>query len=683
MPSSRLKNFLRIGRGNAGQPARSLDDVPGGRPVRGTPRRGFGDHRDMTDMDLDDWLDNVDAETTMRMLLRYGRLAELFQSATAIGETRVERYREYDQMADSSIISSYLEMLVDDASQQSHEHGRTIWPDDDCPHKAEIDALFEELRVEENVWGWMYTTAKYGDFFMRNEREPGVGVKRVRDDYHPSEVWRIDVNGRLLGFAYQENIFSSDATYAYGVGIQPAAIVGPSDFVHFMLNYKPHFDKIRVRLPRKISMPDGELDYSWYRELVDAAEPVAEEQFQVLQEQLDRDDLPEQARSEARDLMEWMTERSGDPTVERFDVDVEEDGAARLTEAEELDEWVGTQLDPEAEEKGDYVYVVVTAKYGSSSMHNARKDYKILNLVEQSLALARLSRSPVARVFYVNTEGANVTERKEMIEYIERKFSQNESFDASRDLYKDSYVPLGWSDDIVIPVAGAKGDVNVDQIGGDVDVKSIVDIDYFLNKVFSALRVPKSFMGYEEMLPGLSASKSLTMLDIRYARSAKKLQRSFITGMQRLCQIHLETKLDREVPLDELDLNMVSVSSAEEQERVEVIGDRVAMITEVANLVEEAGGNKRLAVKDMLRSMSDVFSLVEMSDDWFEAPEEPEEPEVAPGEFGGEEFGGEEELPPLGGPEEEVGPGETAEPALGNEPGDEAGEEGGGNAWAP
>ena len=644
---SKLRNFLRIGRQQGGSPARSLHDIPTGKPVSGRGNNRFDpidDHRDSGDMDIDDWLDSTDAETTMRMLLRYGRLAELFQSATAIGETRVERYREYDQMADSALLASFLEMLVDDASQQSHENNQTIWPDDDCQYKDEIQKLFEDLRLEENVWGWIYTTAKYGDFFMRLSRDPERGIRRVRDDYHPSEVWRIDVNGRLLGFAYQENIFSSDATYAYGVGIQPAAIVGPEEFVHFMLNYKPHFDKIRIRLPRDISHPDEDLDYTWYEELVDNAGVDSEEQYEVLKDQLRRPDLPEQARQEAQDLLEWIEQREQDPLLEEMSIGFEEQQV--LTEAELLDEWVGTSLDPAANEKGDYVYVVVTAKYGSSAFHNARKDFKILNLVEQSLALARLSRSPVARVFYVNTEGANVLERKEMIEYIERKFSQNESFDADRDLYKDSYVPLGWSDDIVIPVAGAKGDVSVSQIGGDVDVKNIVDIDYFLNKVFSAIRVPKSFMGYEEMLPGLSSSKSLTTLDIRYARSAKKLQRCFINGMQRMCQIHLEAKYGREIPLNDISLNMVSVSSAEEQERMETIGDRVTMITEIANLVEDAGGDRQRAVKDMLKSMSDVFSLVEMSDEWFEPPKEPVE------DFGEEPddmgMGG---RPDMGGPE--------------------------------
>ena len=534
------------------------------------------------------WLTKADPETKMRMMLRYGRLAELFQSATAVGESRIERYREYDVMAESSLMSSYLEMVTDDACQQSHENGRTLWANADSPYANEIDDFLDSIENENLVWGWMYQLAKHGDWFIRPD-VTSRGVEAIRDDYHPSEVWRIDVNGELLGFAFQENVFSSNATYAYGVGVQPASIVGPTDFVHFILNYKPHFDKIRIKLPVDLMHADDDdendedKDDDWYQGLKSHFTRIQKKQTRTLMEAATSEDIPESIREEAVELLEWAGLDFQDPD----------------------------KSDP------DFVYAVITARYGSSMMHNARKDYKILNLVEQSLALARLSRSPVARVFYVDTSGANVIEREEMIEYVERKFTMSESFDADNDLYKDSYTPLGWLDDVVLPYTGDKGDVRVEQIGGDVDVHSIVDIDHFLAKVFSAIRVPKSFMGYDEALPGFSGAKSLTALDMRYARSAKKLQRSYIAGMQQLIRIHLEAKYDKEIKLSDIPLEMVSISSAEEQERVEIMTERIGLIQQVAALIEEAGGNESLAIKDMLRDSAAEMSLIEMKDEWF------------------------------------------------------------------
>lgn len=612
---SNVARVLQIGKDAQKTQNNRLMDVPPifpGEPSNASPvrprqrRRGVApfDRQQDRQLTLNDYLDADDSETTMRILLRYGRLAELFQSATAIGESRVERYREYDIMADASLMSSFLEMLVDDASQQSHETNLTLWPSETCKYKKEIEDFLQDINNEELISGWMFELAKYGDWFVRLEIDE-TGIVRIRDDYHPSEIWRIDVNGALLGFAYQENIFSSNATYAYGSGVQPASIVGSDEFVHFIYNYRPHFDKIRVKLPRFIEKEDDGTDYKWYEELKSSVQRLHDEQVKDVK-------ALTESKDKGLDILK--------------DID---------NEVQELVEWLGVDFQPDKDKaQDDFIYAVVTAKYGSSAMHNSRKDYKILNLVEQSLALARLARSPVARIFYVDTTNANLVEREEMIDYVERKFSMSESFDADSMLYKDSYVPLGYLDDIVFPVTGQKGDVRAEQIGGDVDVKSIVDIDYFLNKVFSGIRVPKAFMGYEEMLPGLSAAKSLTALDIRYARSAKKLQRSYINGMKRLISIHLKAKLHKKIKLNDIDLEMVSISSAEELERVDVISSRLDIIERLAEVIDQIGGNKRMAVKDMLQDSADVFSLVEIRAEWFDPPKDASVPVTEPDSVG-------------------------------------------------
>ena len=45
-------------------------------------------------------------------------------------------------------------------------------------------------------------------------------------------------------------------------------------------------------------------------------------------------------------------------------------------------------------------------------------------------------------------------------------------------------------EDIVIPVNNEKGNVQVQEIGGDVDIQHIADVDYTNNKLFAALKIP-------------------------------------------------------------------------------------------------------------------------------------------------------------------------------------------------
>jgi hypothetical protein len=48
---------------------------------------------------------------------------------------------------------------------------------------------------------------------------------------------------------------------------------------------------------------------------------------------------------------------------------------------------------------------------------------------------------------------------------------------------------------IYLPTHGGQGAVTIGQIGGDVDVKSLADLDYWNNKFYSSYGVPKQYFG--------------------------------------------------------------------------------------------------------------------------------------------------------------------------------------------
>jgi hypothetical protein len=66
------------------------------------------------------------------------------------------------------------------------------------------------------------------------------------------------------------------------------------------------------------------------------------------------------------------------------------------------------------------------------------------------------------------------------------------------------------------------------------------DIEELRNQLACSLRVPLSLLGgYVQEASGSLGSEAISKLDIRFARSAKRLQRALINGTKRLCQIHL------------------------------------------------------------------------------------------------------------------------------------------------
>jgi intein/homing endonuclease len=119
-------------------------------------------------------------------------------------------------------------------------------------------------------------------------------------------------------------------------------------------------------------------------------------------------------------------------------------------------------------------------------------------------------------------------------------------------------------EDLFIPVWGNTGDLTFDKIGGEVDIKWIVDIEDLRNQLACALRTPLQLLGgYVQETSGQMGSQAIEQLDVGFARSARRLQRAIKEGIRRICQIHLAyMNMDPDPRL--FDVHMSETSTAEE-----------------------------------------------------------------------------------------------------------------------
>lgn len=508
----------------------------------------------------------TDPESRINLVANHGLLSQLFFAATDLAASRRMRYIEYDQMEENVIIASFLSLITEDAYQRDPDSEKSVWIDPDFQYAKELEDLFEKLDVENRGHGWMYNCAKFGDFFLKPSLATGLGVVAARDDLHPTDVWRIDVQGQLLAFAYTDRLFGSGNASAFnsvGGVAGDVRIVVPDQMIHFVFNYRPTFERFSLSIPAnfydELEDEDGDLVQSTEsRSLVMEAQQRLIERKQNLRKRL------VEALQQAAEVSGEMT-MMGDPVDDHVSLAIQ-----------------------------------VSGRYGTSALYEVRKDYKILTLMEQALALGRLARSGVARIFSVNTVDATPEERARLLRELEDKLTKRQAFDATTQLYQSEYSPLNYLDDIFLPTTGGRGDVTVQQLGGDLNIKDAVDIDYFLSKVFSGLRVPKAYLGFEEMLPGsLGAATPLIQLDVRYARTVKKLQRAFMEGIKDLCSLHLKYKLGVNIPAKDIPLNMSTISGAEEMARMDIVKSRIETAQAIADFVTAHGGDGSKAAREL------------------------------------------------------------------------------------
>jgi len=165
---------------------------------------------------------------------------------------------------------------------------------------------------------------------------------------------------------------------------------------------------------------------------------------------------------------------------------------------------------------------------------------------------------------------------------------------------ESQFSPMSGSEDVFLPVFGERGDVTIDKLGGEVDVRAIVDVDYLRKKMFGGLHVPAAFLGFSDDLPGSLGESALVRLAIQYARAVKRLQRGVVQGLTRLLQIHLAYKKIDPDP-KRFSIEMDIISTAEEEERKSSLTSAISVAGSLTDLNKAMG--LKMPVKEYAKLM--------------------------------------------------------------------------------
>lgn len=245
-------------------------------------------------------------------------------------------------------------------------------------------------------------------------------------------------------------------------------------------------------------------------------------------------------------------------------------------------------IQDETDENGDPLIRKFTVVRGVSMVEGVRSIFRILQLLEDSLLAARIAKAEFIRVFNVEVGDSTPAQTTETINSVKNLFDSKATFDVNSGRYVSTkaYRPIG--DPIFNPTRNGKGSVTHENIGGDFQVRDIVDIDYFKNKLFSGLKIPKALLGFEESLPGGLGDNTLTRLDIRYSRSVKRVQNSLIVGIRDLCNIWL--RLNNYGEEDKFKVILQAPSTAEELGRLTELDMKMNTINSSVRSLSDAFG---------------------------------------------------------------------------------------------
>jgi hypothetical protein len=178
------------------------------------------------------------------------------------------------------------------------------------------------------------------------------------------------------------------------------------------------------------------------------------------------------------------------------------------------------------------------APYGTSILDPARRIFRQLTLLEDAMMSYRIVRSPERRVFYVDVGGINPNEVEQYMQKVVTQMKRNQVVDANTGRVDLRYNPMSIDEDYFIPVRGGQS-TKIESLPGGTYTGDIDDVKYLKNKLFSAIKIPQSYLFQGE--GSAEDQTTLAQKDIRFARTIQRLQRVVISELEKIGIIHLYT----------------------------------------------------------------------------------------------------------------------------------------------
>ena len=235
--------------------------------------------------------------------------------------------------------------------------------------------------------------------------------------------------------------------------------------------------------------------------------------------------------------------------------------------------------------------------YGRSYLEPARKVFKQLILMEDAMLIHRIMRAPEKRIFYMNVGGIPPNEIDQYMQNTVNRMKKTPYVDQQTGDYNLKFNIQNMTEDFYIPVRGNDASTKIETTKG-LDYDGTTDIEYLKNRMLAALKIPKAFLGYDENLEGKS---TLAAMDIRFARTIERLQRTIVSELNKIALVHLYTQGFSDSDLVDFELQLTGPSIVFEQEKTELYKSKI----ELANSILD----KKILSTDFI--YKNIFNLTE------------------------------------------------------------------------
>jgi hypothetical protein len=173
-------------------------------------------------------------------------------------------------------------------------------------------------------------------------------------------------------------------------------------------------------------------------------------------------------------------------------------------------------------------------------IENAKRAYRQLSLIEDSVVIYRLVRAPERLVFKVYTGNMPPPKAESYIKSLMMKYWSKKTYNGAEGKVTNIYDPQSMLDSYWFPVDHTGKGTDVTTLNSAGALGEIKDLDYFLAKLYKSLKVPTSRF----LTPGdpFKDGAEITRDELRFARFIMRIQAQFAAGIKETFITHLKLK---------------------------------------------------------------------------------------------------------------------------------------------
>ena len=162
-----------------------------------------------------------------------------------------------------------------------------------------------------------------------------------------------------------------------------------------------------------------------------------------------------------------------------------------------------------------------------SYLHKAIKSVNQLKMIEDAIVIYRLSRAPERRIFYIDVGNLPKVKAEQYLQQVMSRYRNKLSYNAQTGEMKNDKKTMSMLEDFWLPRREGGRGTEISTLPGGQNLGEITDLEYFRNKLYDSLGVPRSRQPGSGDGFSLGRSSEILRDEVKFSKFVARLRKRF------------------------------------------------------------------------------------------------------------------------------------------------------------